>query len=192
MTDFPNWFAQTAEENFATALLPLKGQENLRVAQIGVFTGDASKWLLENLVTKEGDYLDDVDTWQGSDEEQHDAMDFSEVERVYMAKVLPYGKRVRKFKMTSRHFFQSSALGGYDFIYIDGDHTAQGVLEDAIDAHRRLKVGGILGFDDYQWRSGKGALHDPQLAIDVFGLVYQEKYEIMFSNWQVWLRKISE
>jgi predicted O-methyltransferase YrrM len=191
MTDFPNWFAMVAEENFAQALLPLKEQNFLRFAQIGTFTGDASQWLLKSVLTKNGDCLDDVDTWKGSDEEAHDAMDFAEVERVYDEKVAPYGKRVRKFKMTSRLFFQQHAIGNYDFIYIDGDHTAQGVLEDALDAHRHLKVGGILGFDDYQWRSGKGALHDPQLAIDAFNLVYQEKYELLISNYQVWLRKIS-
>ena len=191
MTEFPNWFAVTAEENFATALSPLEGKPNLRFAQIGVFTGDASLWLLKSVLTGENCRLDDVDTWAGSDEEAHSAMNFGEVERVYDEKVALYASNVRKHKMTSRTFFKECDTE-YDFIYIDADHTAQGVLEDAVDAHRHLKVGGILGFDDYTWHSGKGVLHDPELAINAFGMFYQEKYEVLFANAQVWLRKLSE
>lgn len=191
MTDFPNWFAMVAQENFDRALSPLAGQDNLKFAQIGTFTGDASLWLVKSVLTGKNCRLDDVDTWEGSDEEAHDAMDFSEVERVYDEKLASYASGIRKFKMTSRQFFKQCDTEDYDFIYIDGDHTAQGVLEDTLDAHRHLKIGGIIGFDDYQWRSGKGALYDPQLAIDVFGLVYQEKYETLFDNYQVWVRKIA-
>jgi len=190
MTEFPNWFAVTAQTNFEAQLMGLRNKENLRLCQIGTFTGDASLWLLKSLELGNGSLLDDVDTWRGSDEEAHDVMDFAEVERVYDAKVSPFAKKVRKFKMTSRRFFEGYALTDYDFIYIDGDHTAQGVLEDAIDAHRHLKVGGILAFDDYAWRSGKGDLYDPAPAINTFGTIYQEFYEVLAINAQVWLRKI--
>jgi predicted O-methyltransferase YrrM len=39
----------------------------------------------------------------------------------------------------------------YDFIYVDGDHTAYGVIKDAIASYECLNVGGIIAFDDYQW-----------------------------------------
>lgn len=39
----------------------------------------------------------------------------------------------------------------FDIIYIDGNHEPEYVLEDAVLCFRKLKVGGILIFDDYGW-----------------------------------------
>ena len=39
----------------------------------------------------------------------------------------------------------------FDIIYIDGNHEPEFVLEDAVLAFRKLKIGGRLIFDDYGW-----------------------------------------
>lgn len=39
----------------------------------------------------------------------------------------------------------------FDIIYIDGNHEPEYVLEDAVLAFRKIKVGGRLIFDDYGW-----------------------------------------
>lgn len=39
----------------------------------------------------------------------------------------------------------------FDIIYIDGNHEPEYVMEDAVLAFRKLKVGGIMIFDDYGW-----------------------------------------
>ena len=39
----------------------------------------------------------------------------------------------------------------FDMIYIDGNHEPEYVLEDAVLSFRKLKVGGYLIFDDYEW-----------------------------------------
>lgn len=90
----------------------------------------------------------------------------------------------------------------YDFIYIDGDHNACGVLEDAILAWRLLKIGGILLFDDYMmeiadpWfyimhkefltdkRYGL-MFHHPKEAIDAFLSIYKGQYEMYIDNYQI-------
>ena len=41
----------------------------------------------------------------------------------------------------------------YDFIYIDGDHTNEGVFIDSVLSFPLLKNGGIIIFDDYLWSS---------------------------------------
>jgi len=46
---YPNWFAQTAQSNFTTYLTEYAGKPNLRFLQLGVFTGDASVWLCNNI-----------------------------------------------------------------------------------------------------------------------------------------------
>ena len=42
----------------------------------------------------------------------------------------------------------------FDIIYVDGNHEAQFVFEDASLSFRRLKVGGYIIFDDYFWSEG--------------------------------------
>ena len=39
----------------------------------------------------------------------------------------------------------------FDIIYIDGNHEPEYVLEDAVLSFRKLKVGGMMIFDDYGW-----------------------------------------
>lgn len=200
MKDYPNWFACYADRFFEFHLTRLKGRPGLAFLQIGAFTGDASVWLLEHILTGAGASLVDVDTWRGSDEPDHEMFDFADVERVYDTRTAPYARRV-KFKGPSRVFFQTapSVLGwSFDFIYIDGDHTAAGVLADAVNAYEVLKVGGLIAFDDYLWQSGRGRLYDPGPAIDVISDLYSDRLEQLdgpvipgSSPLQVWFRKIA-
>ena len=163
--------------------------------QIGAFTGDASVWLLERILTGDGSTLVDVDTWQGSDEPAHDAFDFADVERVYDERTSDLRGMV-KHDGSSLSFFQSGPERPFDFIYVDGDHTAVGVLTDAVNAYPLLKVGGLIAFDDYLWKSGKGRLNDPGPAIDAFADLYSDRLERLDnpefpgpSPLQVWFRK---
>jgi hypothetical protein len=63
--EYPNWFNHTAKANFEKFLTKKDGSVAL---QLGVYTGDASLWMLQNIPNLK---LTDVDTWQGSDEEEH-------------------------------------------------------------------------------------------------------------------------
>lgn len=175
---------------FEALLTPLAGQPNLRFLQIGCFAGDASRWMLENILTGEGSILDDVDGWFGS-EDIEDAVDFAEVERIYDEQTGDWlGITLRKNKMRSAEFLRSLPLREvYDFAYIDADHTALGTLEDAVAAWPRLKVGGTIAFDDYSWRGDVRPLHCPYPAIDAFCAVYADRCELIGSGDQVWLRK---
>ena len=62
MTTYPNWFECYADRYFKAHLTPLAGLPGLRFLQIGAFTGDASLWLLTNILTGPGSTLVDVDT----------------------------------------------------------------------------------------------------------------------------------
>lgn len=166
-----------------------KDQPHLAFLQVGAFTGDASKWLLDNILTGMESYLVDVDTWQGSPNESiHMAMDFSDVEKTYDAKLSVYST-VFKHKMTSDAFF-SINKSKYDFAYIDADHTAAAAYTDGVNAWNNLKPNGILAFDDYTWGDG---LPDQSLAprqgIDLFLDRYNGQYNLLTKNTQVWIRK---
>ena len=190
MTDYPNWFAQTAQHNFKEFLTPLAGQDNLKFLQLGVYTGDASVWLAENILTGKGCWLIDVDTWQGSDEPDHETMDFDDVYEVYKTKTKMY-KTIKYFQSSTTWFLQSVRKDpDYDFIYVDADHTTVGVLLDAELSWPQLKSGGIMGFDDYTWGHASGDPRlAPQVGIDLFLHRHQGDYELLTKNAQVWIRK---
>ena len=183
---YPNWFKITAQENFERFLIPLAGVDNLTFLQLGAYTGDASVWMLENVLTGHNSMLIDVDTWQGSDEEIHHSMDFSDVEATYDAKIR--GRAVKKKSTTVAYLLKNSFE--YDFVYVDADHTAASALIDGEIAWHYLKPGGILAFDDYTWGSHLPAHLAPKLGIGLFLHRYQGKFENLVVNGQVWLRKL--
>jgi hypothetical protein len=193
VVEYPNWFAKTAEYNFEAFLKPLAGRSDLNFLQLGVFTGDASLWLLENILTSETSNLTDVDTWEGSDEPDHEPMDFDDVWKTYLKKITSHLNVYFLRQRTTDYLVNVLADPPYkmfDFIYIDADHTTVGVLMDAELSWLLLKSGGIIAFDDYTWghESGDPRLA-PQVGIDLFLHRHLGNYELLTKNTQVWLRK---
>ena len=189
MTEYPNWFGYV-QANFEEFLTPLAGKDDLLLLQLGVFTGDASVWIAENILTGKSGWLIDVDTWQGSDELDHKSMDFDDVYEVYKTKTKMY-KTIKAFKSTTTwHLSSVRREPCYDFIYIDADHTTVGVLLDAELSWPHLKSGGIMAFDDYTWGEGLPPHKRPKLGVDLFLERHAGKYEVLGSGLQVWIRKI--
>lgn len=189
MTEYPNWFEVTAKQNFEKHLLQYAGRDYLEYLQIGAFTGDASVWLAENVLTGNSCSLLDIDTWKGSKESAHESMDFADVYKTYKAKTAPYSEIIKSAIGDSSVYIQQLKQR-YHFIYIDGDHTTVGVLLDAELSWQRLFDDGIMAFDDYTWghESGDPRLA-PQVGIDLFLHRHQGKYELLAKNTQVWIRK---
>ena len=188
---FPNWFDAYAKPNFEKYLIPLAGQDNLKFLQLGVYTGDASVWMLENVLIDEGSILIDVDTWEGSDEEVHKSIAFSEVYELYKKRMEPY-PNVRSARNNTYNFLLSNKERSnlFDFIYIDADHTTVSALMDAELSWPLLKSGGLLAFDDYQWGQHLPVFKTPKLGIDLFLERHLGEYEILEQGLQVWLRKL--
>ena len=188
-SNYPNWFRLYAEGYFRDLLQEFKDKPNLAFLQIGACTGDASVWLANNILTDKSSILIDVDTWQGSDEEVHHNMDFSDVERVYDHRTMTM-ENVIKVKMTSTEFLiTSDDKEYYDFIYIDGDHTADAVFKDASLSWRALKPGGIMAFDDYEWEPQLPMHLRPQPAIDLFLTLMKDHIDLIRTGPQIWIRK---
>jgi hypothetical protein len=192
MTEYPNWFNRTALANFQNYLTPYAGRPDLNFLQIGAFTGDASVWLMENVLTNSSSRLTDVDTWRGSDEAIHHEFDWSDVEETYDKKIEPYKDRITKIKSDSVAFLKNERFFSYDFIYIDGDHTALGAFADAVGAWPLLKPYGIMAFDDLQWESGISIEHEPKKGINKFLQFCDGSYSTIIMNQQAWVRSILE
>ena len=183
---FPNWF-DSQKYNFENHLTKFKGKPNLKFLQVGAYTGDASDWLLSSILLDPSSTLTDVDTWQGSDEREHKAMDFNAVYGVYLNRMDKY-ENVMSIKGDSSYVLPN-LKEKYDFIYIDGDHTEKAVYRDATDAWPLLKAEGILAFDDYLWGDDVHPSLRPRFAIDRFLEEKQGEYVLLSQDYQVWVQK---
>lgn len=190
--EYPNWFEKDGQANFLMHLVRSYVDKPVTFLQIGGYTGDASIWLMENVLTHPDSVLVDIDTWEGSDEPVHHTLDWKGVEQVYDEKTIEYQNsgRIIKFKGTSDAFFKQNTKE-FDFIYVDGDHTAYGVIKDAINSYECLKDDGILAFDDYEWSAGLGPHNEPKMAIDAFFNIYQKKVRLILKEYQCWFRKVA-
>jgi predicted O-methyltransferase YrrM len=187
--EYPNWFeAAGARKNFEFYLNDYKGKPHLKFLQVGVYTGDASVWLLDNILTDESSLLVDVDTWEGSNEAAHKPMDFNEIYELYKKRVEKYST-VQYRRMKSLDFLRYEQPDTYDFIYIDGDHTATGVLLDAELSWDLLKSGGILAFDDFEWNDGTGDINRPMPGINAFLDRHKGLWAPVHKGWQLWVSK---
>jgi hypothetical protein len=197
VAEYPNWFKQIAQYNFEDYLLPMAGDPNLKFLQLGVFTGDASVWLLENVLTGQYSELTDVDTWQGADNEPiQEAMDFDDVYKTYFNKISKYKKRFNIRRCTTVEFLLAQygpdrPLGEhFDFIYVDAHHTSASAFIDSELSWPLLKSGGILAIDDYEWLHPDGVeIHAPKLGIHMFLDRHAGEYEELARNSQLWIRK---
>lgn len=71
----------------------------------------------------------------------------------------------------------------FDMIYIDANHLSEYVMEDAVLCFRKLKVGGILIFDDYEYPP-------TSLGANSFLSIYRDKFTTIYGNDQLFLKKI--
>lgn len=187
---YPNWFAHDAYSYFERNTAKLKDLP-ITALQIGAYTGDASLWLMENIMTHEDSKLFDIDTWRGSDEDVHKKFDWSDIKNTYYSKVKPYIESNKIIPVESKSVdFLRSCTTEFDFVYIDGNHEAYAVLEDFIFVFDLVKIGGIVAFDDYTWIGGLPPHKRPAMAIDSILECYQDKIKVIDSGNQIWVKKI--
>lgn len=184
--EYPNWF-EGSKPNFENVLSWYKDKE-CSFLQLGVYTGDASVWLCENILTNEKSTLTDVDIWDNDfTEVGYDNFDWESVESIYDQKVNNYKNKIIKKKQDTYSFFNENR-NTYDFIYIDAEHTAEATLINAIKSYDLCKNGGIIGFDDYEWDKDVNPYLRPKKGIDAFLKYFEGNIEIMIKNYQLWVR----
>jgi SAM-dependent methyltransferase len=176
----------------------LKGTHFLNFLEIGCFEGRATNYLLENVLTGNDCKIHVVDTFGGSLDEagmKWDVnYDFSKLYDTFVNNIGENMDRVVVHRGESGKILKSDFKENYfDFIYIDGSHTAPDVLQDAVLCHPLLKTGGIMIFDDYGWKDPNvpDPTNSPAMAVDFFYAVNRNKYDVVMQGYQVGLLKKS-
>jgi predicted O-methyltransferase YrrM len=162
------------------------------ILEIGCYEGRATCWMLENLLANDGS-ISCVDTFQGS--EEHQNMDFTDVFQRWKENIEWVRKEGQScFGCVGKSYDVLAKLitenQEFDFIYVDGSHTAPDVMTDACLAWGMLKKGGIMLFDDYLWGDVPGMLHRPKIAVDYFATLFSEESQLVLLGYQLALKKI--
>jgi predicted O-methyltransferase YrrM len=162
-------------------LSPFKGKP-ARALEIGTHEGRSATWLLTHILTHPESRLLCIDIFE---------------QPVLRANLQESGasSRVEVRIGRSSELLHSSDLlpDSFDFAYVDGSHSSCDVLEDAVNVFRLIRVGGIIGFDDYEWDDPQFNQHGtPKPAVDAFVHCYAHKLAVLERGYQVWLQKVTE
>lgn len=182
-----DWFSHNAP-NWTKWLSGIAGRPGARGLEIGSFQGRSAVWLLENVLTHPTSRLTCVDTFEGSVENTPGQK--ADLFNIFERNLSPFSSRVDVFRGYSQAFLRTLPREEtYDVVYIDGDHAATSVLEDAALAFPLLKVGGVVIFDDYEWALMPKPTDRPRIAIDAFLSVYADHVRVLAVEYQVAVQK---
>jgi predicted O-methyltransferase YrrM len=144
-------------ENLPEYLKHKLGSSDLKVCEIGVYEGDYSSIILSALPSCEM-YL--IDLWDPLDNDFF----YSEFEEDQLKQVYTKVKdrfnensNVKIIKGDSKKLFEDFEDEYFDWIYIDGDHSYEGVCSDLKNWFPKVKRGGVISGHDF----------DPDLSWDV-------------------------
>lgn len=173
----------------------IKSRQPFKYLEIGSFEGLSAAFFLEIAKTyalqsnERQIQLTCIDSWSGG--EEHENINFQSIERTFDSNMqeclgwYPADKvpQIRKIKSLSHPALRKlvGAEHHFDLIYVDGSHHAADTLADIILCWFLLRIGGTLIIDDYLWKEphGRGAVHEPKLAIDAFTTIFGERLQII-------------
>jgi predicted O-methyltransferase YrrM len=186
-----DWFTGNIA-GLTTLLERFKGKEHVRALEVGCFEGRSTIWFVENILTGPGSRIVCIDHFEGSEDHKHFNVDVTGTEELFIRNIsqADYWGRVTLLKDHSVNVLRKIHKNDFDFVYLDGDHRSQGVLEDAVLSWRLLKPGGILIFDDYLWNNMPDPLDNPGPGIDAFLAVYKGKFKELMRGYQVAIEKL--
>lgn len=148
---------------------------NPRILEIGVFKGEFLDYLTECSST-----VDAVDLFEGnmcSGDVDGNNVVYYDVGKSYLELLEKYKETsVKIYKANSIDFLQSQECS-YDIIYLDGDHTYNGVKNDLIHAYQKIKDGGYIMGHDYEMNMKKAKhVYDfgVKKAVDEFCITYNQ------------------
>jgi len=150
---------------------PFKGKPNVHFLEVGSFEGCSAMWFLDNILTDPTSTMTCIDFFEtpeyaarfNHNVEVSGNADRLTVLRGFSQKMLPtlHGKKM------------------FDAMYVDAGHTADETYVDATLAWPMLKPGGIMTFDDYEWRMHRPPERRPMQGIDKFLAEHKGEIEVL-------------
>jgi predicted O-methyltransferase YrrM len=161
------------------------------ILEIGSNEGRSSCWMLANMLSPTGEFTC-IDPFVSK--RALSAFDFDEIiedrtlENRFRANINEVKKNTQSVRIKPTLSFLGLAeliveRNQYDFIYVDGSHTAEEVLADVVMSFGLLRKGGIMIMDDYLWNHVPEGLDRPKMSIDSFINMFARKLDIKALNY---------
>lgn len=156
--------------------IPVHREAVFRVLEIGSYMGQGACELAARFPKA---VVTCVDTFAGPWEAQFDT------------NTAHLGTRIEKLRGRSGDVLTKLGLDGrrFDVVYVDGDHGAAAVYQDAALAWPLLGMDGFMLFDDYAWGADRPEAERPKAGIDAF--LAAAGGCVLHRDWGVLTRKVS-
>jgi len=154
-------------------------QRPIHILEVGSWQGGSTLWLLDQVIAERDGNITCVDTWEGSSEHGFLSQLGLNLEELFDANIARsgHGQLVQKHKGRSQDVLPQLVGQLFDFIYIDGAHEADLVLQDALNAHPLLKPGGFLVFNDLAYSfadAQQNTIHGINTFLELAADAYEE------------------
>jgi predicted O-methyltransferase YrrM len=166
-----------------------------RVLEIGSWEGRSALFFVNYLPRAR---LTCVDTFAGGQEHQEGAAKYQRearrlrgIEGRFDSNMKAFAKRIEKIKAQSGAALANLGVKRrrFDIAYIDGGHRASEVYTDGALTWPMIERGGIVIFDDYQWREMPQRLDNPAPGINAFLKSIEGQYRIVHKRYLIAIAK---
>lgn len=172
-------------------LYPTKPTGVMKCVEIGSFEGKGSVLIHSVLCNNEDSILYCIDPFDDEYVKGNDKMAFWNYacngQYVKFKHNTANISKIKEMKGYSDNMIPNLDDNSIDFCYIDGDHSPEQVYKDITNMFGKMKNKSIVLFDDYLWNTN-GIV--TKKGIDRFLEEYKDKYELLFSGYQLCIRII--
>jgi hypothetical protein len=170
-----NWYwTMGASHFFDRNMTEFIGKPNLSFLEIGSWVGTSAVEQVKNVLTGDNSTITCVDNWEDA-----------KVEEYFDERTSQYADKITKVKSDSKTWLEQNQDKRFDFIYIDGDHSAQGIEADTRLSWSMLKAGGVMALDDVLLND------ETEMANLTFVQSVRNESTIIDDGYQIWLRKMA-
>lgn len=171
-----DWFSRNIG-NLRRIFSGYSGINPPNILEVGAFEGRSTVWFLDNVSNCT---VTTIDTWKGGKDHSPDnpEINFFNVKSNFQHNTEKFKDRLTVCETNSFDALNNLICKNkkFDFVYVDGSHTAIDVNLDLILSFKLLNVPGILYCDDYYWGFNEMSIYEtPKLGIDSFVNVYGNK-----------------
>lgn len=162
------------------ALEQLRGKHNLIGVEIGVFRGIYASDYLKELDIKKVYLIDPYKPYG----DYYTSKIVRGAKKMAHAVLFPHRRKTKWIKAKAAEIAVIFDDGSLDFVYVDGNHTYQAVLEDIALYYPKVKKGGLICGHDYR----------PEVRENVFDAVNEfcKKHNLKLNadidstDWWIW------
>jgi hypothetical protein len=150
-----------------------------RILEIGIFKGEFMEYIINNCNIGS---IDGVDIFEGvtcsGDSDGNNVVHYPlDISYLELSEKYKDNMNVKLIKYDSSSYLKSLPDNYYDIIYIDGDHSYNGVKNDLSESFYKIKNGGYIMGHDYEMNMNKAKNvynFGVKRAVDEFCSIYSQ------------------